>query len=341
MYDSKWSAFDAWCQSQDPPIVPTRVTAIQLENFINHLIDDRKLAQSTITGYVSGLQSVFMFSGQQGLLDQPTIKSLTQFVRNENPTASFIPPKWSLPYVLHRLTESPFEPLESATMKYLTWKTAFLVLWGTACRRSELHALDFDTFARTPNWSRVELNLVPTFMAKYQNLDKDPSASRVYYLHRLDAPSNEDAMCCPVRALRIYLNRTQQVRDGRRRLFLPINSSTRDIVANTVSSWIKSTVIQAYSPSGNPTHDAQIRRIYDISPEEVANLHRAAHEVRAQSTSYSFASTHCALPAILKACYWRSRHVFTDFYLRDVTVEDRDRMYRLSSQVFQGNAGPR
>ena len=148
-------------------------------------------------------------------------------------------------------------------------------------------------------------------------------------------------MCCPVRALRIYLDRTRQHRDGRRRLFLPINQNTRDIVANTVSSWIKSTVLQAYCPSGDPAHDAQIRKMYSIGDEEVANLHRTAHEVLSQSTSYSFASTHCALSAILKACYWRSHHVFTDFYLRDVTVEDRDRMYRLSSQVFQGEAGPR
>ena len=113
------------------------------------------------------------------------------------------------------------------------------------------------------------------------------------------------------------------------------------MAASTVSSWIKSTVLKAYSPSGDPAHDAQIRRMYDIGAQEVANLHRAAHEVRAQSASYSFASTHCALSAILKACYWRSSHVFTDFYLRDVTVEDRDRMYSLSRQVFRDEAGPR
>ena len=145
----------------------------------------------------------------------------------------------------------------------------------------------------------------------------------------------------PVRALHIYLDRLKNVGDRRRRLFLSTNMKIRDIVANTVSSWIKSTVIQAYSPSGDPAHDAQLRRIYGIGEDEVANLHRTAHEVRAQSASYSFASTNCALSAILKACYWRSRHVFIDYYLRDVTVEDRDRMYRLSHQVFQGEAGPR
>ena len=96
-------------------------------------------------------------------------------------------------------------------MRYLTWKKAFLVLWGTACRRSELHALDFQTFARSANWSRVELYLMPKVMAKYQFLDKDPSASRAYTLYRLDAPSSEDALCCPVRALRFYLDRTRKI----------------------------------------------------------------------------------------------------------------------------------
>ena len=111
VYDSKWSAFDAWCQAQVPPITPTRITPLQLEDFVTYLIDDKKLAPSTITGYMSGLQSVFLFSGQKDLLEKPTIKCPKQFVKIDNPKATFIPPKWSLPFVLHRLTEPPFEPL--------------------------------------------------------------------------------------------------------------------------------------------------------------------------------------------------------------------------------------
>ena len=100
--------------------------------------------------------------------------------------------------------------------------------------------------------------------------------------------------------------------------------------------------MQAYSPSGDYAHDQQLRRIYEIGPDEVAklNLHRPAHEVRAQSASYRFASTNCALTAILKACYWRDSHVFITHYLRDVTVKDRERLYRLSHQVFPGEPGP-
>ena len=338
VYDSKWSAFDDWCQKQEPPLLPTKVNALQLENFLNYLIDVKKLARSTIAGYISGLQSVFMYSGQLEILRKPAIKDLSQFVKTHNPNATFIPPKWNLPYVLHRLTEPPFEPLEEASMKHLTWKTAFLVLWGTACRRSELHALDFETFVRAPDWSYVELYTTPDYRAKFQRSDEP----RMYVVRRLDAPSGEDAKCCPVRALRIYLDRTNNVRDRRRRLFLSINPKVRDIVANTVSSWIKSTILQAYSPSGDLAHDEQLRRIYEITPDERAklNLHRPAHEVRAQSASYRFASTNCALTAILKACYWKRSHVFITYYLRDVTVKDKERLYRLSHQVFPGEPGP-
>ena len=59
--------------------------------------------------------------------------------------------------------------------------------------------------------------------------------------------------------------------------------------------------MQAYNPSGDFAHDEQLHRIYEIGPEEVANLHRPAHEVRAQSASYRFGSTNCVLSAILKA----------------------------------------
>ena len=68
-----------------------------------------------------------------------------------------------------------------------------MVLWDTACRRSESHALDFMTFAKVSDWSYVELYIAPDFRAEFQHLDKDPSISRVYTLKSLDAPPGVDA----------------------------------------------------------------------------------------------------------------------------------------------------
>ena len=130
------------------------------------------------------------------------------------------------------------------------------MLWGTACRRSKLHAIDVDTITHNPNWSRVELSASPQFRAKDQHLD-DPSLPRTYTLEALVPASREDLLSCPVRALRIYLQRTNEDKDSRRSLFLPVilQDKVRDIAANTLSSWIKQTVIKAHSHSGHPLHD--------------------------------------------------------------------------------------
>merc|ERR1711893_205885 len=186
-----------------------------------------------------------------------------------------------------------------ASMIYISWKMAFLLLWGTACRRSELHALDFKTFAKASERLYVELYIAPEFRAKFQHLDKDPSASRVYILKRLDAPSGVDAHSGTTH----LLGSNENVWDRRRRPFHSTNPKIRDIVANTVSSWIKSTVIQAYSPSGDFAQDEQLRKTYEIGPDEVANLHHPAHEARAQGlhTDPGQPTVPC-LP--LKACYY-------------------------------------
>ena len=147
-------------------------------------------------------------------------------------------------------------------------------------------------------------------------------------------------LSCPVRALRIYLDRTKEIRGTRRRLLLPIvqdKDKPRDIAANTVSSWIKNTVLKAYSSSGQFLHDDHVRRLYNVGDQEAADLNRAAHEVRAQSASYKFDSTNQSLSTIMRACYWRSPTVFTDFYLRDISMEDREHLLRLSSRVLQGD----
>jgi hypothetical protein len=43
--------------------------------------------------------------------------------------------------------EEPFEPMERASLKYITLKTVFLVALATAQQRSELHALSYENIS--------------------------------------------------------------------------------------------------------------------------------------------------------------------------------------------------
>ena len=263
---------------------------------------------------------------------------MKKFVRRNQGTKGIQAPKWNLAFVLHRLNQAPFEPLEQADLKYLTWKTAFLVILGTACRRSELHALDFSSMRKDPKWWYVELCTLPEFEAKYQYLDPDPSVPRTYTLKAIQASSSEDTLSCPVRALKVYLERTANKRAGRNRLFLPISNSAKDISANTVSSWVKQTLLHCYAYSGKPLQDEFDRRLFSVSDSERQDFTRPAHEIRALSSTYAFAVHHHSLTAIMRACYWRCHTVFTSFYLKRVSIQDNKDLFRLASKILPGGS---
>jgi hypothetical protein len=124
--------------------------------------------------------------------------------------------------------------------------------------------------------------------------------------HRLGPGLEEDALLCPVRALRWYLDRTKHLRGNKTRLFISYKAGHKtDICLNTISSWIKETVKMAYKDCPEGT-----MKILKVS----------AHEVRALAASTAFYGN-IALSEVLKAARWTNQTTFTSFYLRDVSVD--------------------
>ena len=225
-------------------------------------------------------------------------------------------PKWDLRLVLAVLARVPFEPIGTCDFKYLTSKTAFLVLLGSACRRSELHALDYQTLQHDPHWKWVDLFTLPGFWAKHQASDTDPSRSRVYRLQAMDSTlDRKERLICPVRALKWYVTRTAVARGTKRRLFLSLKSPKKDVHANTITSWIKKLITYAYDHA-----TPEERRVFQID-DGPPNLHRPAHEVRAWSSTISWLTGSISIQALMEGCYWKSHSVFTNHYLRSVTVD--------------------
>ena len=63
----------------------------------------------------------------------------------------------------------------------------------------------------------------------------------------LDKSLTEDKSLCPVIALRYYLDRTKDLRQGKDLVFVSFRKSfQKDIVPATISSWIKQTVFLCY-----------------------------------------------------------------------------------------------
>ena len=274
---------------------------------------------------------MYIHIGLADVCDDALVTTVMQAVRISRPTPDPVP-KWSLELVLYALGREPYEPLGEASMESLTYKTAFLVLLGSACRRSELHALDANRTQPGPNWEWV--NLLPSagFRAKFQARAGDAQVDRHWHLKALSKQefSNTDRLNCPVRALRRYLRVTARVRTNTTKLFISTQSHTA-IVANTITSWIKRIILSAYQHA-----TPEVLRRFKIANQE-PDLFRPAHELRAIGPSYAFASSHPSLHEILKSGYWKSPDTFIKHYLKEVTVE-HNHVFQLAEHVLPGSS---
>ena len=143
--------------------------------------------------------------------------------------------------VLLAFTRPPFEPLGKADLKILTFKTVFLLALALGKRRSEIHARTFDSFSRKGDWSEVTFSPSTAFIAKNQLASEGPLAIQPVVIPTLkptlDPSLVQDKSLCPVRALRYYLDKTKDLRKGKKPLFVAIKEGySKDIAKATISS---------------------------------------------------------------------------------------------------------
>ena len=329
IYDAKWNTFRLWCSQNS--IVAARASVGQISNFLTYLVTVKKRAPSTLDGYRAAIASVYRHTGRTAVVEDPVLTQICKGVRVSRPPPKSVP-KWSLPLVLWSLSRAPYEPLEQCDFDHLTYKTVFLVLLGTACRRSELHALDRTRPQHHKDWEWVDLLPTPGFKAKFQSRSHDSDRDRHWHLKALPAGpmSTKDRAKCPVRALRQYLRRSDKKRRGTTKLFIPIANDKNDITANTITSWVKKVILRAYKDA-----TPAILKKLEV-PVTEPNLFRPAHELRALGPSYSFASSHPALQDVLRSGYWKRPGTFIRHYLKDVQVQTQSGLFMLAEHVLPG-----
>ncbi len=199
-------------------------------------------------------------------------------------------------------------------------KVAFLLALATAKRRSELRAFS-KRVLHTEGWTSVTLRPLPYFVAKTEVPGKPETRLQEVTLPALvpflGPDLDTDAKNCPVRAIKVYLSRTQSIRGERKEFFIPHKSGQKTSIAPaTISSWTQKTVRYAYQ---------------EATDREAASLRVRAHDLRSLATSWNLHSS-VRLPDILRAAQWRSHNTFTSFYLKDLTLIEED-MLRLGPMV--------
>ena len=125
-----------------------------LADFLLYLFQVTKLQPSTIDGYRSVIADKLGNMPISVSKDENLTHLLDSFHR-DRPKGQRGIPSWNLSLVLHHLKKAPFEPVKEASLKYLTFKTVFLLALGSGKCRSEIHAWQNKNITYQADWSKV------------------------------------------------------------------------------------------------------------------------------------------------------------------------------------------
>ncbi len=249
LYDSKWRNFCRWCTEES--VEPLHPTPQQVLDYLEHLADI-PLSHNTILTHVSALSScTYGLEGVRVGL-HPLVSAWVLGHKARHPPVKLRVPPWDLQSILVALGEKKFEPLREIDMHFLTYKTLFLVALASARRISELpvHALSVEPPFLIENHLSFNLAVNQAFWPKTNAkdaLDSDielkafiphPSSKYERFLQRM----------CPVRALKIYLDRTREVRGQNRAVFIHFDpaKAARPVSKATLGCFLTAAIQEAY-----------------------------------------------------------------------------------------------
>ena len=210
-------------------------------------------------------------------------------------------PPWDLVLVLGALVSPPYEPLEQAELKALSLKTLFLLALSSARRVGELHALSVGD--ECMRWkagnSGVFLWPNPFFLPKILSV---AALNQVIELHAFGQDGSPDALLCPVRALRAYVERTRTLRRGTSQLFVCFGRGRLGLAVSKqrLAHWLVETIAAAYGSRNFPVPEGLV-----------------GHSTRCVATSWA-AFRGVSLSDICAAATWSSPCTFARFYSLDV-----------------------
>ena len=305
LYQSRWKIFCGWCRGRS--VAPVNASVPVVVDFLIHLRQDKGLSVSAVKGYCSALNSVLALKGRDLAASREITTLLRSFARSVNPV-ELRPPAWDVSLVLQSLTGAPYEPLRTCEERFLAQKTLFLLALASAKCIGELHALSYRV-SHTRDWGEVSFAFVTGFVAKTQDPSSLAPRFEGFTVPALtNARKNRNGrLLCPVRAVKVYLDRTAPHRPRCERLFVTAGRSKKEISKTTVSIWLQKTISRAYELSGTalPVPAPRARETHGIAPSILFRKNFAVDQV-------------------LKAGTWRRHTTFTRHYLRDIAHKSLD-----------------
>ena len=288
-YAAKFKKFNSWCS--EPKIDPYKATLKECVDFLTFLFQSG-LKYRTIAGYRSMLSAFLRPVDNFSVGQHPDVVRLLKGVFNSRPPQKKLVPEWDLKIVLDFLAGNFFEPLSQVHLKYLTWKTVFLIAVTTSRRCGDIQAL------------RVDDGFMPVVPEGVifirEGLAKQDRPGHMGT--KILVPSfRKNCKLDPKRVLQIYMNRTSKLRKVNN-LFISYQKPHGSVSKQTISSWIVNVVKPAYDNS-----DLKIN----------------AHSTRAIGPSWALFKG-ASLASILEAADWSKDPVFKRFYYRQLDTHNWD-----------------
>ena len=296
-YKSGWSHFSEWCGRKD--IDPYTSTITMILNYFQDCFD-QGLQFNTVKSRQSAIAANHAkFPFKCSLASHPAVKKFLKGAAMKYASVRTRVPAWDLPIVLKALKVSPFEPMETIDIKFVTLKTAFLLAIVSARRLGELQAFDVRPQFSSISQESVVLKpnahfipKVPTTQSMENVLELAP-----FGVSNRGHPQGTAKALCLCRALSIYVDRTKDNRKSDQ-LFVSFKPGCegKKVSKNTLASWIKKVVHQAYS-------------LQDLEPPVGVK----AHGTRAQSVSWADMKG-ITIMDICRMAGWKKADTFMNHY---------------------------
>ena len=299
LYQRQWSVFRQWCRENG--FSASRVSLDQIGRFFRYLRYDRRSAVSTIKTYRSMLATTLRHVDVE-LSNNRDMKDVIRSFEIEAPVNSPNTLKWNLDVVLKFLTTDKFEPIGNISFLELSKKTLFLVALALAKRVGELQALSSKVGFSSEG---AVVSYLQKFRAK--NHVSCKGLPRFFVIKQLEqlVPQEEEALLCPVRALKTYLKKSRPLsRDRHPNLFCAVRHPELPMSKNAISFMLRTLVIEAHQ---------------ELREDLLPFLKVKPHEVRAVATSVNF-QKNLSIDEVVSAAQWKCASVFAGHYLRDVEL---------------------
>ncbi len=250
-YALKWSLFANWCSSRWED--PRRCTIGVVLSFLQERLE-RRLSPSTLKVYVAAITAHHDAVDSRSMGKHDLIVRFLRGARRLNPSRPPLMPSWDLSIILAGLQRGPFEPLDSVELKYLSAKTTLLTALTSIKRVGDLQAFSVseECLVFGPNYSHVVLRPRPGYVPK---VPTTPFRDQVVNLQALPSEEADLALelLCPVRALRIYVDRTRSFRSSEQ-LFVCYGGQQKGkaVSKQRLAHWIVDAITLAYQSQGEP-----------------------------------------------------------------------------------------